>query len=121
MIVDALIWLAVAGLTGIGVGAVLAPVMLSRLYGAAVDDPNAIVFVRAAGIRDVLLAGVLAFAQARAFAPVVHVALAAGGLLALGDFGLTLQAAGWHVRREHLTHLGGFVGFAIIAFLAMRQ
>jgi hypothetical protein len=121
MIVTALIWLAVAGLAGIGVAALAAPRELSQLYGTPVRETNAIAFVRATGVRDVLLAGILAFAQAGAFAPVATVTCAAGALLAAADFVLTLGAADGRLRREHLSHIGGFVGFALIAFLSMHR
>jgi len=118
---DALVWLAVAGLTGIGAAAIFAPVALSRLYGAPVSETNAIVYVRAAGVRDVLLALALAYAEGSYFYMVATVVLALGALLALADLGLTLGAAGWHLRRGHLAHVGGFVGFAILVFLSMRR
>jgi len=120
VILGALIWLAVAGLVAIGAGAILAPVALSRLYGAPVTAPSAIVYVRAAGVRDVLIAIVLAVAQMHGSAPVVTAALAAGALLALADFVLTLGAAGRRFRPEHLSHLAGFAGFAVLVYLSTR-
>ena len=121
MIVDALVWLAVAGLTAIGAGAIFAPVALSRLYGAPVVETNAIVYVRAAGVRDVLLAVALAYAEGSGFYAVATVLLALGAVLALADLILTLAAVGWHVRREHLAHVGGFVGFAALVYLSMQR
>jgi hypothetical protein len=120
VIVPILVWLAVAGLAGIGAAAILVPRVLSQLYGAPVSETNAIAFVRAAGVRDVLLAAILAFAKAEGFAQVVTVTCAAGALLAAADFVLTLGAANGRLRREHLSHVGGFAGFALIAVLSMR-
>lgn len=120
MILAALIWLAVAGLTGIGAGAIFAPVALSRLYGAPVTEPRAIVYVRAAGVRDVLIAVVLAAAQTYGSAPVVTTVLAAGAVLALADLVLTLGVDGRRFRAEHLSHLAGFAGFAVLVYLSTR-
>ncbi len=109
MIVDVLIWLAVAGLLGIGVAAMIVPSALSQLFGAPVTEPNAIVFVRAAGARDILIGAILAYAHARDIPTIVTVTLAAGALLALTDFALT----------RHLSHAVGVVGFAILTYLSI--
>lgn len=86
------------------------PNALSQLYGAPVSEANAIAFVRAAGARDILIAGILAFAQSRDIASVVTLTLAAGALLALTDFALS----------RHLSHAVGVVGFAILTYLSIR-
>ena len=60
--------LVVVSLVAIGLGAVVAPRMASTQFGLAVDDPRALGLVRAMGMRDVVIGGLLglvAVAQAR--------------------------------------------------------
>ncbi len=109
MIVGILVWVAVAGLVGIGIAALVAPGTLSRLFGAPVAEANAIAFVRAAGARDILIAVILAYAHTRDITSVVTVTLAAGALLALTDYLLT----------RHPAHIVGVVVFAILTYLSI--
>ncbi len=60
--------LVVVSLVAIGVGAVVAPRAASAQFGLAVDDPRALGLVRAMGMRDVVIGGLLglvALSQAR--------------------------------------------------------
>lgn len=120
LVVDALVWLGVAGLLAIGLLALADPIRLSALYGVAVRDRDALVFVRAAGARDVLLGAVLAFAQARASAATVAAVCAACASLAVADLLLCwFHARGF--RRELAAHAAGVVGFAILALLVAQR
>lgn len=56
------------GLVAIGVGALFAPRMSCAQYGIVLDDPRALAFVRAMGVRDLALGlvfGLLIHVQAR--------------------------------------------------------
>jgi uncharacterized protein DUF4267 len=60
--------LVVVSLVAIGLGAVVAPRAASAQFGLGVDDPRALGLVRAMGMRDVVIGGLLglvALAQAR--------------------------------------------------------
>jgi hypothetical protein len=49
----------VASLVAVGVGALVAPARASAQYGIVLDDPRALAFVRAMGVRDLVLGGLL--------------------------------------------------------------
>src|SRR5262250_1075976 len=52
--------LVVVSLLAIGLGAVVAPRAASAQFGLTVDDPRALGLVRAMGMRDVVIGGLLA-------------------------------------------------------------
>jgi len=121
MILDVLIWIVTVGAFVVGTLGAIAPVPLSRLFGAPVGPGNASLFVRALGLRDVVLAIVLAFAILRGFAAGVSIALAVGALYAIGDFGLVISASDRRFKVEYLCHVAGFVVCAILAYLSLRR
>ena len=108
--------LAAVGLLAVGVLALLSPTRLSRSYGVEVHDRAALVWVRAAGVRDIIL-GVMLAISAYLDDTAIVMALCAGGLvLSLADFTLALTFAR-RIRSEHGAHIGGAIAFIVIIAL----
>ena len=78
------------GLVGIGVGALVAPGMSAGQYGIAVADPRALAYLRAMGVRDLVLGIVIALVLALGSAALLAASVAACALVALVDFALVL-------------------------------
>lgn len=81
-----LVALAASGLVAVGAGALVAPRPSASQYGIVVEDPRALAFVRAMGIRDLVigvLLGLLAWSRSR---ELVAWALYAIALIAVLDF-----------------------------------
>ncbi len=77
---------------GIGAGAVLAPRFSAGQYGLPGTDPTALAFVRATGVRDALLGGlILASLGDRA---ALRRTLAWSSLVGLADAGIVLARRG---------------------------
>jgi hypothetical protein len=119
MIGTALGALLAVGMFGLGAGACVAPRSFSSLYGAPQWGAGGLALVRAAGLRDLGLAGILAVLLAMdpvtaAIPAACAAAVAAGDLINV----LTLR------RRQGIplaTHLTGVaVGVAAAALLALR-
>ncbi|HEY8322728.1 MAG TPA: DUF4267 domain-containing protein [Candidatus Baltobacteraceae bacterium] len=121
MILDGLIWLAAAGALAVGTLGLIAPVPLSRLFGAPVGPGNATVYVRALGVRDIVLAIALAAGMLRGFPAGVSMALAAGALISAGDLVLVLLGPDRRFRVEYLCHALGFIACVVLAYLSLRR
>jgi hypothetical protein len=106
--------LAAVGLISIGLLALVAPRRLSRSYGAEVDDDSAYVFVRATGVRDLIIGAIFAATLTRNDARMLLYLCGAGFALSIADL-LLAAAYARGFRSEHLAHAGGAAGFAIIA------
>jgi hypothetical protein len=121
MIVSALCWIAAAGLVVVGILAQVAPKLLARNYGLAVEAPYAIGFVRAAGARDRFLRFMLGAAIATS-SLTMDFAFAIGGLaLSLADLAISFYTGGRRVRPELGAHIAGAVLFAVILALLARS
>ena len=106
--------LAAIGLVTVGALALISPQRLARSYGVAVSARSATAFVRATGARDLVLGGIFGatvYLQDGLFLLILAVA---GFALALADFIIAFTFAGGF-RSEQVAHLGGMVGFAIVA------
>jgi len=81
------------GLLAIGVGALVAPRMAAGQYGIVLDDPRALAFIRAMGVRDVML-GIVLGIVVRAGDPVaVGWAMLSAALVAAVDYVLVSMDA----------------------------
>lgn len=108
--------LAAIMLIAVGVLALIAPAMLSRSYGVPVEAPPALAYVRATGARDLIL-GAIFSANVYLHDGLVLFVLALGGIaLSLADFSIAFGFARGF-RSEQLAHIGGALGFALIAAL----
>ncbi len=110
--------LAAIALIAIGVLALLAPERLARSYGVEIGDRAGAAFVRATGVRDALLGLILAGAAYLQDAIVLVTLCIAGFVLSLADFAIAF-GYGRRFRSEHLAHIGGAVGFAVITALLL--
>lgn len=124
MVGMSLVIIAVAGLVGIGVAALLAPRMASEQYGIVCADPRALAFLRAMGIRDLslgLMVGIVAATADRAALAWVVLALVP---VAVVDFAVVVRdsasapvpAGPSHAR---LLHVGGAVGLLAAALIVL--
>jgi hypothetical protein len=111
--------LIVVSLLALGFGVLVAPRRSSEQYGIVLDDPRALAFLRAMGVRDAVIGGLLALmalAGARdllAWGIVVTTSIAvADYLLVTADRRLT-GSRGTDAAR--LLHAGGAVGLLLTA------
>ena len=98
----------------IGAGGAVAPKVSAGQFGIPAADPAALAFVRATGMRDVVL-GAIVFASL-ADAKALRRVLGWTSLVGLAD-ALTLASVRG-LRPQHAVHLGGFAALALLA-LAM--
>ena len=102
---------AAALLVVIGAGGVVAPKPSAAGFGIPIGDPAGLAFVRAAGLRDVILGGIV-FASLGEPKTLRRV-LGWSSVIGLGDaLGL---AAVRGLRPQHVLHLGGFAALALLA------
>ncbi len=97
--------------TVIGAGAVVAPKLSAGQFGIPTGEPAALAFVRAAGVRDVILGGIV-FASLHD-AKALRRVLGWASIVGLGDAFAVASVGG--LRPQHVVHLGGFAALAIIA------
>jgi hypothetical protein len=114
-----LAYAAAAAFIGIGLGALLAPATSSQQYGLATEDATALAFVRALGVRDLVLGLLLlAFSLARAHDAVAVVA-EFSALVGLSDFLIVASSRGKQAGRNLLLHGVGTIGL-LAAWLLIR-
>jgi hypothetical protein len=101
------------GLLGLGVGALIAPEWSSQTYGVPAAEPT---WVRATGMRDLILGLVLLAVRDRAARGRLLPLLL---LLPLADVALVLHAG--QPLTAAAPHLGGVVGIAVLIGLARRD
>jgi hypothetical protein len=112
-------WLVAAGLFLIGLCAVPFPALMSRAYGAPVDDPAGFTLVRAMGLRDVALGAALLALLLKSNLDGVAVVLAVTGALSLVDFALVV-AFQRRLIPQLVVHASGFVLCAVGVGLLTR-
>jgi len=98
-------------LTVIGTGGVIAPRISAGQFGIPTADPAALAFVRAAGLRDVIL-GALVFGSLGDVKTLRRV-LGWTSLVGLGDAVTVAALRG--LRPQHVLHVGGFAALALLA------
>ncbi len=108
-------------MVAVGIGALLRPAGLAHGYGLPVEEPNGLSFVRATGTRDVVIGAILiAVAYLRSL-EVLIVVVAAGLVLSLADFMIAFVGNGGRIHRQHVTHVGGAIAFAVILVLLITS
>ena len=110
MIGLALTGLVVLGLLGIGVGALLAPRASARQYGIVLDDARALAFIRAMGVRDLVLGVLLLLLASAERRDLLAVGVVASAAIAVVDFVVVSMARPPPPARSRLLHLGGAIG-----------
>jgi hypothetical protein len=112
--------LVIVSLLLLGLGVLVAPRRSSEQYGIVLDDPRAFAFLRAMGVRDAVIGGLLAliaFTQAR---EVLGWGMGVTAAIAVGDF--LFVTADRRITRTtgrpdaaRLLHAGGAVGLLVTA------
>lgn len=107
------------GLVAVGAGALAAPRLSARHFGIAFEDPRALAFLRAMGVRDVALGVLLLLLAAAGQRGLLAWGLVASALVALVDLALVWAAGGG--ARARLPHALGALGLLAAAlFVAAR-
>lgn len=103
------------GLIGIGVAALIAPHASSRQYGIVLDDSRALAFIRALGVRDLVIGVLLLLLASSGRHELLAWGMAASAAIALLDF-VVVSAAGARASARALHAIGG-VGVLIAALV----
>ncbi|HEY1655193.1 MAG TPA: DUF4267 domain-containing protein [Candidatus Tumulicola sp.] len=103
----------------VGAAALLAPGRVASAYGLPAGAESTHGFVRATGIRDVVIAVVLGATVYFGDRPLLIVVAAAGVALSLADLFNAYHTGGRRWRREHVSHLGGIVAFVLVLTMAL--
>jgi hypothetical protein len=115
----ALTGLVALALIGIGVGALAAPALASRQFGIVVPDPRALAFVRAMGVRDLVLGVMLLLLVAAGNRELLAFGLAASAAVAVLDLTVVARdrppGGGRAPRAALLIHAGGLLGLLVLA------
>ena len=107
------------GLVAVGVAALVAPRVSSSQYGIVMDDPRALAFIRAMGVRDVVIGILLALLALERGREALAWAMFAVALVALVDLAVVTVdrraavATGTSARgfdRSRLLHAAGAIG-----------
>lgn len=113
--------LVAAGLVVVGALGVVMPAALSQSFGLPVDDAHGAGFVRAASVRDMALGALILTASVSGAQTVLFVGICAGLLVSTADFVNVFYAGGRELHRQHITHAGGAVVFAVILALLITR
>jgi hypothetical protein len=107
----ALAALVAAGLVTIGTLALLAPELAARGYGVAITDLASRTYVRAAGLRDIVLGGIVVIVRAQASPRTLSCVVALLAVIAAGDLVLARRS------RSVAIHAVGVLGLLVAAAL----
>ena len=113
--------LVILSLVAIGLGAIAAPQRAWAQYGIVLDDPRALAFVRAMGVRDAVIAGLLALMALERARSALAWGIALAALIALTDFlvvRVDRRAVAAGAARMDATlalHAGGAIGLLLTA------
>ncbi len=106
-------------LCAIGVGALLAPAFSSEQYGLATRQPDALGYVRALGVRDLVFGGCVLMLAAThntdGLAIIIGLTVAVG----LGDFIIVARERGTTMKKSLATHAVGTVAL-VVAFALLK-
>jgi hypothetical protein len=112
--------LAASSLVAVGVGALIAPRTSARQYGIVVEDLRALAFIRAMGIRDLVIGVLLGLLASTRSRDLVAWALYTTTLIALLDFVVvtidrrrTVARDKTHGMPSRLLHAVGAIGLGL--------
>jgi hypothetical protein len=116
-----MIGLALAGLValaliGIGAGALVAPRAASRQYGIAVDDSRSLGFIRAMGVRDLLIGVLVLLLASTGRRDLLALGVAASAAIAVVDFVVVSRDASARPAARAL-HGGGVIAVLVAALV----
>jgi hypothetical protein len=103
----------------VGALALIAPNLIADGYGLPADGDAARGFVRATGIRDVVIGLILAAAIYLRDMPLLVVVAIAGVVLSLTDLVIAYHAGGRRLGRPHAVHFSGAVAFVLVLAMAL--
>ena len=113
----ALTGLVALGLIGIGVGALAAPRVAARQFGIVLDDPRALAFLRAMGVRDLVIGVLLLLLIAAGQRELLAFGVAASAAVAVLDFAVVSRDRPAGAARARLLHGVGAIGLLLIALV----
>lgn len=114
-----LAWLLAAGMLALGVATFPLPSWMSRVYGAPTGDPGGLTFVRATGLRDLILGGCLVALLGMGDETGAAVICAGTGLCAVGDLAMVVARRGLSALPQLAVHASGIaMGLVSGALLA---
>ncbi len=99
------------GLIGLGVGALAAPRASAAQYGIVPDDSRALAFIRAMGVRDLVIGALLLLLAGAGRRELLAWGMVASAAIAVVDFWV-VSAAGARTAARVL-HAGGAIGLLI--------
>ena len=104
------------GWLGIGVGALAAPRAASRQYGIVIDDVRSLAFIRAMGVRDLVIGVLVLLLASTGRQGLLALGMAASAAIALLDFAVVSgdRAARPNAR---LVHGGGAIALLVAALV----
>ena len=108
-----------AALIVVGLAALIAPHPAARAYGLPADGDAARGFVRATGIRDVVIGVVLGAAAYVHDVPLLVVLAIAGIAISAGDAFIAYHSGGRRWRPEHGIHAAGAIAFVLVLAMAL--
>jgi hypothetical protein len=107
------------GLIAVGLWALFDPRRMSHAYGLPAEGQHAHGFARAAGLRDLVIGGILLYAGSVHNLPFIAVLGVAGILLSIGDFAITFHGNGRRLHGAHVSHAVGIIAFIVVAAMAL--
>jgi hypothetical protein len=108
-------------LLGVGTGALVMPRLFSRIYGVGVTERSALLYVSAIGLRDIAIGvAMLAVVFVQSHAGVTALT-ATCVLIGLGDFVIAWLGADRRLRIQHVPHILGGIGFAILLAVLLKS
>jgi hypothetical protein len=111
----------VVSLVSIGLGAFVAPRWSSAQYGIVLDDPRALAFIRAMGVRDVVIGGLLGLIAWQHARQTLGLGMALTAVIAVTDLVLviadrrtaTAQPTTRALDAARVLHAAGVVGLVL--------
>ena len=116
----------IGSLVAIGLGALVAPSRSMTLYGIVLDDRRALAFIRAMGVRDIAIGGLLAVIAYQRARTALGWGLFLTAVVALADYVVVAAdrraatpGSRAHARDTRVLHATGAVGLVVVACLVL--
>ena len=116
----------IVSLVAVGLGALWAPGRWAALYGIVLDDQRALAFIRAMGVRDLVIGGLLAVIAYQRGRTALGWGLFLTAVVALADYVVVAadrRAAApgsrVHARDTRVLHATGAVGLVLVGGLLL--
>jgi len=116
----------IVSLVAVGLGALWAPGRWAALYGIVLDDQRALAFIRAMGVRDIVIGGLLAVIAYQRARTALGWALFLTAVVALADYVVVAAdrraatpASRAHTMDTRVLHATSAVGLVLAACLLL--